>query len=110
MVTELKRISMSAETCFRACRNDLTVGCCEAECVVFAGLNTKATLVHQPVMITTQQYQVIQAGFPAIGPVLYVVDIYKAVTGAATGRSFRPSWPIMENTYPHTLQKNLTSI
>jgi hypothetical protein len=28
----------------------------------------------------------------------------------STGPSFRPSWLVMENTYPHTLQKNLTSI
>ena len=38
----------------------------------------KASLVHQPVVMTTEQHQVIQTGLAAMGPMLNVMGIDEA--------------------------------
>jgi hypothetical protein len=43
----------------------------------------KATLVHQVMIVSAEQYQVVQARFTTIGPVSYVVSIDKSGVGAA---------------------------
>ena len=43
----------------------------------------KPALVHQVMMAPAKEYQVVEAGFSAIGPVFYVVSIDEPRVGAA---------------------------
>ena len=55
----------------------------EEDFTVGLPLAGKPTLVHQVMMMPAKQYQVVQAGFSAIGPVSYMVSIDKSRVGAA---------------------------
>jgi hypothetical protein len=46
----------------------------EQDFAVRGPLAGKATLVNKMMMVSAEQYQVVQARFSAIGPVLYVVS------------------------------------
>jgi hypothetical protein len=55
----------------------------EQDFTIRGPLAGKATLVHQVMIVSAEQYQVVQARFTTIGPVSYVVSIDKSGVGAA---------------------------
>jgi hypothetical protein len=40
------------------------------------------TFVHQPMVVTAQQHQVVEAGFAPLRPVLHVMRIHEPIVGA----------------------------
>jgi len=49
-------------------------------CGLFAG---ESTLMHQVMVVSAQQYKIIEICFSTISPVLYVVSIHEFVVGTA---------------------------